>query len=124
MCQDRGGERLQIGGEPLVEGVDYKLNEETGVVTLRAQTIADVIAGGYRKKGLEIERLCSQAVARDPFCREYMEERFALVRHHGFGISVRVDPGDIPPLLIVNALSFWRRVRLAWRLLWMRGGVW
>ena len=116
MCQDHGGISLKVGEEPLVEGVDYKLNEETGVVTLRAQTIADVIAGGYRKKGLEIERLCSQAVARDPFCREYMEERFALLQH--------IVGGDSPPCVIFQDLSFWRRVRLAWRLLSMRGGVW
>ena len=115
MCQDRGGVRLQIGGEPLVEGVDYKLNEETGVVTLRAQTLADVMVGGHRKKGQQVETLCSRAVVRDPFCRQYIEERFALLQH--------IDGRDSPPCVIFQGLSFWRRLRLAWGLLTMDGGV-
>ena len=41
MCQDRGGMRLQAGGEPLAEGVDYKLNYDTGVITFHTDGLTE-----------------------------------------------------------------------------------
>ena len=88
------------------------------------ETIADVLLGDYRKKGMEIEKLCTQAVARDPFCREYIKERFALLQHIARPAHRAADGRDSPPCVIFQDLSFWRRARPAWRLLWLRGRVW
>ena len=81
------------------------------------ETVADALLGEYRKKCSQAERLCSQAIANDGFCREYIGERFVFIQH--------IEGKDSVPCVIFQDLSFWQRVRLAWRLVWTwgRGGM-
>ena len=41
MCQDRGGMRLQVGPGPLVEGVDYTVDYDTGVITFHTDGLTE-----------------------------------------------------------------------------------
>ena len=63
------------------------------------------------EKQREVEKLCAQALARDEFVREYIQQRFTLVW----------AAGEMPVVLF-KKLGLWSRVWLAWKLLWTGEG--
>ena len=78
-------------------------------------TISDLLDAGLKRRQSIVRRqaedICSRALANEEIVREYVRAKFVL-EYHPPGITF-----SEVPMVRINVLGFWTRLRLAWLML-------